>query len=98
MTYDAYGTGSGHWSGRRARAVADSGRRGPAEPRPAVVEPIAAHPPASAEAAEVLTLPFLADIVAPLALAALCGTAVAFFSAGRRHTARPGASGRRRRG
>ena len=38
----------------------------PAEPRPAVVEPIAAHPPASAEAAEVLTLPFLADIVAPL--------------------------------
>src|SRR5882724_7282079 len=37
----------------------------PAEPRPAVVEPIAAHPPASAEAAEVLTLPFLADIVAP---------------------------------
>ncbi|PYO51652.1 MAG: hypothetical protein DMD84_12220 [Candidatus Rokuibacteriota bacterium] len=70
----------------------------PAEPRPAVVEPIAAHPPASAEAAEVLTLPFLADIVAPLVLAALCGTAVAFFSAGRRHTARPGASGRRRRG
>ena len=28
----------------------------PAEPRPAVVEPIAAHPPASAEAAEVLEI------------------------------------------
>jgi hypothetical protein len=33
-----------------------------------------------------LTLPALGDIVAPLVLAALCGAAVAFFSAGPRQS------------
>jgi hypothetical protein len=70
----------------------------PAEPRPVVVESIAAHPPGSEGAARVLTLPGLADLVAPLALAALCGTAVAFFSAGRRPAARAGALRRSGRG
>src|SRR3989442_2949457 len=62
----------------------------PAEPTPVVVEPIAAHPPASEGGAEVLTPPALADVVAPLVLAALCATAVALFSAG---SARPGRAG-----
>jgi hypothetical protein len=69
-----------------------------AEPTPAVAEPIATHPPGSDGAARMLTLPGLAEIVAPLALAALCGTAVAFFSAGPRHAARAGATRRRARG
>lgn len=68
----------------------------PAEPTPVVVEPIAAHPPASEGGAEVLTPPALADVVAPLVLAALCATAVALFSAGPRRAAR--ARIRRRRG
>ena len=70
----------------------------PGEPTPAVADPIAARPPASAEAASVLTLPVLGDIVAPLVLAALCGAAVAFFSAGPRQTVRAGAPRRHGRG
>ena len=68
----------------------------PGEPTRAVADPIAARPPASAQAASVLTLPVFVDIVAPLVLAALCGVAAAFFSAGPRQTAR--ARGGRRRG
>ena len=68
----------------------------PGEPTPAVADPIAARPPASAETARMLTLPALADIVAPVVLAALCGATVALFSARPRKTAR--ARGARRRG
>ena len=68
-----------------------------AEPTPGVADPTAAGPPASAEAVSVLTLPVLADIVAPLVLAALCGVAVTFFSAGPRHTARARVARRRAR-
>jgi hypothetical protein len=78
------------WGGAAAAA--------PGEPTPAVVDPIAARPPAPAEAASVLTLPVLGDIVAPLVLAALCGAAVAFFSAGPRQTVRAGAPRRHGRG
>ena len=70
----------------------------PAEPTPAVGDPIAARPPAPAGAASMLTLPVLGDIAAPLVLAALCGAAVAFFSAGPRQTARTGAPRRHGRG
>ena len=70
----------------------------PAEPTPAVADPIAARPPASAGAASMLTPPVLADIVAPLVLAALCGAAVAFFSGGPRQTARARPARRRLRG
>ena len=70
----------------------------PGEPTQVVADPIAAPPPASAEAASMLTLPVLADIVAPLVLAALCGAAVAFFSAGPRQTARARTARRRWRG
>jgi len=90
MTYDAYGVGSDQWSHRRART--------PAEPTPAVGDPIAARPPAPAGTASVLTLPVLGDIVAPLVLAALCGAAMAFFSAGPRETVRAGAPRRQGRG
>jgi hypothetical protein len=68
------------WGGAAAAA--------PAEPTPAVGDPIAARPPAPAGTASRLTLPVLGDIVAPLVLAALCGTAMAVFSAGPRQTAR----------
>src|SRR2546430_12313494 len=68
----------------------------PGEPTPAVADPIAAGPPASAETARMLTLPALADIVAPVVLAALCGATVALFSARPRRTAR--ARSARRRG
>src|SRR3989442_13959632 len=60
----------------------------PGEPTPVVADPIAATPPASAETARMLTLPALADIVAPVVLAALCGATVALFSARPRRTAR----------
>ena len=70
----------------------------PAEPTPAVGDPIAAHPPAPAGAASRLTLPVLGDIVAPLVLAAVCGAAMAFFSAGPRQTARVRLARRRWRG
>ena len=78
------------WGGAAAAA--------PAEPTPAVGDPIAARPPAPAGAASMLTLPVLGDIVAPLVLAALCGAAVAFCSAGPRQTARAGAPRRPGRG
>ena len=45
-----------------------------------------------------LMLPVLGDIVAPLVLAALCGAAMAFFSAGPRETVRAGAPRRQGRG
>ena len=70
----------------------------PAEPTPAVGDPIAARPPAPAGTASVLTLPVLGDIVAPLVLAALCGAAMAFFSAGPRETVKAGAPRRHGRG
>src|ERR1700716_2266930 len=60
------------WEGAAAAA--------PAEPTPAVEDPIAARPPAPAGTASMLTLPVLGDIVAPLVLAALCAAAVAFFT------------------
>jgi len=78
------------WGGAAAAA--------PAEPTPAVGDPIAARPPAPAGTASRLTLPVLGDIVAPLVLAALCGTAMAVFSAGPRHTARVSLTRRRSRG
>ncbi len=71
----------------------------PAEPTPGGAQPSAERPPVSAGAASsMLTLPFLADIVGPLALAAICGAAMAFFSAGPRHTARVRGPRRRWRG
>jgi len=60
--------------------------------------PIAAGPSASAETARMLTLPALADIVAPVVLAALCGATVALFSARPRRTARARSARRRGRG
>ena len=77
------------WGGAAAAA--------PAEPTPAVEDPIAARPPAPAGAASRLTLPVLGDIVAPLVLAALCGAAMTFFSAGPRQTARVRLTRRRAR-
>jgi len=70
----------------------------PGEPTPAVADPIAAGPPASAETARMLTLPALVDIVAPVVLAALCGATVALFSARPRRTARARSARRRGRG
>jgi hypothetical protein len=78
------------WGGAAAAA--------PAAPTPAVEDPIAARPPAPAGAASSLTLPMLGDIVTPLVLAALCGTAVAFFSARPHQTARVRLARRRWRG
>ena len=78
------------WGGAAAAA--------PAEPTPAVGEPIAARPPAPAGAASMLTLPVLGDIVAPLVLAALCGAAMAFFSGGPRASERVHLTRRRARG
>ena len=78
------------WGGAAAAA--------PAEPTPAVGDPIAARPPAPAGAASMLTLPVLGDIVAPLVLAGLCGAAVAFFSGGPRQTARVRLTRQRARG
>ena len=78
------------WGGAAAAA--------PGAPTPGVGDPIAARPPAPAGAASMLTLPVLGDIVAPLVLAALCGAAMAFFSAGPRETVRAGAPRRQGRG
>ena len=56
------------------------------EPSRGAADQIAARPPASAGAGSpMLSLPpILAEIVQPLVLAALCGAALAFFSAGPR--------------
>ena len=63
-----------------------------------IVEPTAAPPPASEGGPEVLLPPALTDVVAPLVLAALCGTAAALFSAGPRRGARARLPGRHGRG
>src|SRR5258708_34288573 len=60
------------WGGAAAAA--------PAEPTPAVGDPIAARPSAPAGPASRLTLPVLGDIIAPLVLAPPCGAAGAFFT------------------
>jgi len=70
----------------------------PAEATRVVADPNAAHRPVSAGGARVLTPPALTDVVAPLVLAALCGTAAAFFSARPRHSMRPRVVRRRTRG
>jgi len=67
------------------------------EPTPVDVQPIAVRRPASAGLGEALTLPALADVVAPLVLAALFGTVAAWVSAGPRHTARARDARRRRK-
>ena len=64
----------------------------PAEPT--VADPNAARPAASAAAASPV-MPMIADILGPLALAAICGAAMAFFSTGPRQTARARAPRRR---
>jgi|SRR5689334_23387333 hypothetical protein len=68
-------------------------------PLPVVEDPSAAPRPASDD--RVLTPPAIADLVAPLALAAICGTALALFSPvlGRagRHSARARFARRRAR-
>src|SRR2546423_15507633 len=61
----------------------------PAEATRVVADPNAGHRPVSAGGARVLMPPALTDVVAPLILAALCGTAAAFFSARPRHSMRP---------
>jgi hypothetical protein len=62
----------------------------PGEPTRHGVEPTAARPPVTVAVGSpaMLTLPVLADILEPLVLAAICGAALAFFSAGPRQTAR----------
>ena len=70
----------------------------PAEATRVIVAPTAAHRPASAAGDRVMTPPALTDVVAPLVLAALCGTAAAFFSARPRHSLRPRVARRRTRG
>jgi hypothetical protein len=62
-----------------------------------IVEPTAAPPPASEGGPEVLLPPALTDVVAPLVLAALCGTAAAFFSPRPRYSLRPRVARRRTR-
>jgi hypothetical protein len=69
----------------------------PDVPTPVVEEPIAAHPPASAGLGELMTLPVVGEVVAPLLLAALCGTAAACFSAWPGHAAGVRVARRRRR-
>jgi hypothetical protein len=84
------GIGLGLW--------ATGGAAVPAEARRVVVDPNAAHRPGSAGGDRVLTPPALTDVVAPLVLAALCGTAAAFFSARPRPAMRPRVARRRTRG
>jgi hypothetical protein len=69
----------------------------PAEATRVIADPNAAHRPGSG-GDSVLTPPALTDVVAPLALAALSGTAAAFFSARPRHSVRPRVARRRTRG
>ena len=70
------GIGLGLW--------ATAGAAVPAEPTLGTVDPTAAHHPVSGAGDRILTPPALTDVVAPLVLAALCGTAAAIFSTRRR--------------
>src|SRR5919201_5826277 len=83
------GIGLGLW--------ATMGAAVPVEATRVSVNPTAAHRPVSGDA-KVLTPPALTDVVAPLVLAALCGTAAALFSAGPRRGARARLPGRHGRG
>ena len=69
----------------------------PAEATRVIGNPNAAHRPVSAGGDRVLTPPALTDVVAPLVLAALCGTAAAFFSPRPRYSLRPRVARRRTR-
>ena len=83
------GIGLGLW--------ATMGAAVPVEATRVSVNPTAAHRPVSGDA-KVLTPPALTDVVAPLVLAALCGTAAAFFSARPRHSMRSRVRRRHTRG
>ena|SRR5437764_3433916 len=70
----------------------------PAEAKRVIGDPTAAHRPVSVGGDRMITPPALTDVVAPLILAALCGTAAAFFSARPRHSIGPRVARRRTRG